>query len=537
MHPIRTAGKSFIGEQTVSKRIAVSLANKTEEGLIKIKCTGTEELPLDKIKEFQGALKKRTKAQKEKLLESLKTYGFSFPFFIWKNEGINWCLDGHGRLEVLNSLLNKDQLPTFPVVYVQAEDEAEAKKKLLQLNSQYGEIDTEGLQEFIDGIDIDMSEFEIPDINLDGLIEPKEEGAIPEVEEGEPICKLGDIWQLGNHRLMCGDSTNGERVDLLMDGRKADLGFTDPPYGMKKENEGVLNDNLNKDDLLEFNKKWIPLSLENIKENGSWYCWGMDEVLMDIYSEILKPMKRNGEITFRNLITWNKGSGQGMLSEEYRMYPIADEKCLFIMKGVQGFNNNSDNYYDGWEPIRKYLYDSRIAMGWDVPTMKGIVGHSDKSGDHWTSKSQWVLPTEKVYNKLKREAEKQRVEQGIENDAFKKEYDEIRKEFYSTRAYFDNTHEKQTNVWEFRRTTGEERKETGGHATPKPLELCGRAIKSSTREGELVLDLFGGSGSTLIACEKLKRVCYMMELDEKYCDVIIKRWENYTGEKAVKING
>lgn len=142
----------------------MSLANKTEEGLIKIKCTGTEELPLDKIKEFQGALKKRTKAQKEKLLESLKTYGFSFPFFIWKNEGINWCLDGHGRLEVLNSLLNKDQLPTFPVVYVQAEDEAEAKKKLLQLNSQYGEIDTEGLQEFIDGIDIDMSEFEIPEI-------------------------------------------------------------------------------------------------------------------------------------------------------------------------------------------------------------------------------------------------------------------------------------------------------------------------------------------------------------------------------------
>ena len=136
--------------------------------MIKIKCTGTEELPLDKIKEFQGALKKRTKAQKEKLLESLKTYGFSFPFFIWKNEGINWCLDGHGRLEVLKSLLNKDQLPTFPVVYVQAEDEAEAKKKLLQLNSQYGEIDTEGLQELIDGIDIDMSEFELFTRLVDG---------------------------------------------------------------------------------------------------------------------------------------------------------------------------------------------------------------------------------------------------------------------------------------------------------------------------------------------------------------------------------
>jgi DNA modification methylase len=81
----------------------------------------------------------------------------------------------------------------------------------------------------------------------------------------------------------------------------------------------------------------------------------------------------------------------------------------------------------------------------------------------------------------------------------------------------------------------EERELTGGHATPKPIALCARAIKSSSRENEIVLDVFGGSGSTLIACEQLNRICYMMELDPKYCDVIIKRWENLTGEKAVKI--
>lgn len=237
MHPIRTAGKSFIGEQTVSKRIAVSLANKTEEGLIKIKCTGTEELPLDKIKEFQGALKKRTKAQKEKLLESLKTYGFSFPFFIWKNEGINWCLDGHGRLEVLNSLLNKDQLPTFPVVYVQAEDEAEAKKKLLQLNSQYGEIDTEGLQEFIDGIDIDMSEFEIPDIQNKSLVEDDN------FDESEVEIKTdivyGDLFQIGRHRLLCGNAFISDDIVKLMGTQKADIAFTDPPYDLEKEDYAV----------------------------------------------------------------------------------------------------------------------------------------------------------------------------------------------------------------------------------------------------------------------------------------------------------
>ena len=92
------------------------------------------------------------------------------------------------------------------------------------------------------------------------------------------------------------------------------------------------------------------------------------------------------------------------------------------------------------------------------------------------------------------------------------------------------------NVWHFGKTSGEERELCGGHATPKPIALCSRGIKSSSREGEIVLDLFGGSGSTLIACEQLNRKCYMMELDPKYCDVIIKRYENLTGKKAVKMN-
>ena len=84
-------------------------------------------------------------------------------------------------------------------------------------------------------------------------------------------------------------------------------------------------------------------------------------------------------------------------------------------------------------------------------------------------------------------------------------------------------------------TSKKEREFTGGHATPKPIALCSRGIKSSSRENEIVLDVFGGSGSTLIACEQLDRVCYTMELDPKYCDVIIKRWETMTGEKAVRM--
>jgi DNA modification methylase len=317
-----------------------------------------------------------------------------------------------------------------------------------------------------------------------------------------------------------------------MDGKKADMVFTDPPYGMKKEKEGVLNDNLNYDDLLDFNREWIPLSFAVTKENGSWYCWGIDEPLMDIYSAIIKPMIKSQQATFRNLITWAKGHGQGQNSENTRSYAMADEKCLFVMCGVQGFNNNADNYFEGWEPLRDYLLAQRLKAGWDIPTMKKIAGHSNLSRDHWTCKSQWSMPTREVYQSFQ--------QWGIDNstdvfkreyDDLKREYDDLKREYYSTRAYFNNTHDNFNNVWEFDRhkRDGSE----GGHATPKPIELCERAIKSSSEKNNIVLDFFGGSGSTMIACEKNNRINYSIELDPKYCDVIIKRWQDFTGKQAI----
>ena len=473
---------------------------------------------------------------------SIKQFGWQQAIVV-DTEGV--IIAGHTRYKAAKKL----GLKTVPVKVADNLTDEQVKAYRLADNKtgELAEWDLDLLSAELDDIpDIDMTDFGF-DLADDKDPDEVVEDEAPEVdEENEPITKLGDIWQLGRHKLICGDSTDKATVERLMDGKKADMVFTDPPYGMKKEAEGVLNDNLNYDDLLAFNKRWIPLSFEFTKENGSWYCWGIDEPLMDIYSEILKPLKRGDKdhrITFRNLITWDKGNGQGQLSEDFRMYPIADEKCLFVMKGEQGFNTNADNYFEGWEPIRDYLLKSRLAMGWDVPTMKRIVGHSDLSRDHWTGKSQFNLPTEKVYNRLKEEAEKQRKEKGIENDAFKREYDDIKREYddikreyYTTRAYFDNTHDNMNNVWHFSRPDNKERESAGGHATPKPIALCSRAIKSSSREGETVLDLFGGSGSTLIACEQLGRVCYMCEISTHYCDVIIKRWENFTGQKAVKIS-
>lgn len=443
--------------------------------------------------------------------ESIEQFGFKVPIIIDK-QGV--IIAGHTRL------LAAKELGLEKVPCIMADDLNEEQVKAFRLAdnrvAEFSEWDMGLLSQEIECLDLDMTVFGF-DIAID---EPNDVEVIEdnyEVEPPkEPKAKYGQIYQLGRHRLMCGDSTKEEDVVKLMNGEKADMVFTDPPYGMKKEKDGVTNDNLNFDDLLEFNKKWIPLTFNNLKENGSWYCWGIDEPLMDIYSYILKPMAKKNEITFRNLITWDKGHGQGQLSSDFRMYPIADEKCLFVMCGVQGFNNNADNYFEAWEPLRNYLVEQKKIMGWNDADITKICGVTTVAR-HAFGKSQWELPTEENYKKMQKAAQ---------GDAFKREY-------YSTRAYFDNTHDNMNNVWHFNRAGKEERTE---HATPKPIALCSRGIKSSSRENEIVLDVFGGSGSTLIASEQLNRKCYMMECEPKWIDVIIDRWEKYTGKKAVLLN-
>lgn len=490
------------------------------------KIDGVQEVSLELLKPYENNAKIHSETQVKQIADSISEFGFLNPCLIDKDFNI---IAGHGRVMAAKLL----GMETVPCIFVEGLTEAQRRAYILADNrlTELGEWDFDKVQlelrELADmNFDVELTGFELEDYE-----EPKEIIEDDFSEDVEPITKLGDIWQLGRHRLICGDSTDPNVIEKLMDGEKADMVFTDPPYGMKKENEGVLNDNLNFDDLLDFNRRWIPLSFKALKDNGSWYCWGIDEPLMDIYSNILKPMAKENKITFRNLITWDKGNGQGQLSSGFMMYPIADEKCLFVVGGIQCLTLNADQYWEEYEPIRKYLYDERMKCGWDIPTMKTIAGHSDKSRDHWTSKSQFNLPTKEVYEKFQKWAKDHNVK------AFEKEYEQLRKEYEQLRAYFDNTHDNMNNVWHFDRAGKDEREYTGGHATPKPIALCSRAIKSSSREEENVLDVFGGSGSTLIACEQLNRTCFMAELDPHYCDVIINRWETFTGEKAVRLNG
>jgi len=350
---------------------------------------------------------------------------------------------------------------------------------------------------------------------------------------------LGDLFEIGPHRLLCGDSTDSDSISKLMNGEKAVLAHNDPPYGMKKENDGVLNDNLNYDDLLDFNREWIPLQFMHLKESASWYCWGIDQPLMDIYSGIIKPYIKQQKATFRNLLTWDKGNGQGQKAPEFRSYPNADEKCLFVMLGVQGFNNNADNYFEGFDPIRNYLIQEKEKTGLKNDEIKKL---TSSAHTHYWSKSQWAFPTEKDYNILRDHCKgvafgKEYEQIKKEYEQIKKEYEQIKKEYYSTRAYFDNTHDNMNNVWHFDRTNQKEREHTGGHATPKPIKLCERVIKSSSKENELVLDFFLGSGSTMVASHQLKRKCYGTELDPKYCQVIIDRMKKLDPSLVIKKNG
>jgi len=473
-----------------------------------------------------------TKDQYKGLRDSIERFGLVDPIIVNKHKDRkNIVVGGHQRIRIAQDLGFKK----IPCVEVDLDPDMERELNI-RLNRNTGEWDWDALANYFDVGELTEWGFTNDDLQFwtdeptEGLIDDDE---IPEVEEA--ITKSGDLWLLGEHRVLCGDATKKEDVERLMEGQRAELLHADPPYGMGKEKDGIINDNLYREKLDAFQMDWWESFRPYLEDNGSAYIWGNAEDLWRLwYAGGLKDSER---LTFRNEIIWDQGNvswGKDGMSGLRKFAPMG-ERCLFFMLGEQGFNNNADNYWDGWETIRNYLLQERLKMGWDIPTMKTIAGHSDKSRDHWTSKSQWSFPTREVYESFQRAAKDDAFKKECdgfkkEYDELKQEYDELKQEFYSTRAYFNNTHDNMTDVWQFERVQGEERH---GHATPKPVEMIERIIKSSSQEK--VIEPFLGSGSTLIACEKTSRKCYGMEIDPHYCDVIVKRWEEYTGNKAERI--
>jgi DNA modification methylase len=323
---------------------------------------------------------------------------------------------------------------------------------------------------------------------------------------------------------MCGDSTNMEHVAKLTNGKKAVLLHADPPYGMGKENDGVENDNLYANKLDAFQMLWWKTWRKHLEDNASAYIWGNPKDLWRLWW-------RNGlgdsePLTFRNEIVWAKPSGFGQNSELLRSFSPNTERALFFMLGEQGFNNNADNYWEGWEPIRSYLDSERIKSGLTTDECNKICGKQNMTQAAFT-KGGFRLILKEDYEKLREASKGKAFKQDY--DALKQDYDALKQEFYATRSFFDNAHDNMNEVWNANKVSGQERH---GHATPKPLELMQRVMKSSAPEQGLVFEPFGGSGSTLIGAEQTGRICYTMELTPAYVDVIVKRWENLTGKTA-----
>lgn len=365
------------------------------------------------------------------------------------------------------------------------------------------------------------------------LLDPVEITEPDDIPDRAPsITVPGDLWLLGPHRVLCGDSTNPTDVARLMNGRTAALLHADPPYGMGKEAEGVLNDNLYREKLDRFQMEWWAACRPHLDDNASAYIWGNAPDLWRLW--YLGGLADTEYFELRNEIVWDKKSTPGMSSDLMTQYPYATERCLFFQFGQQFLSNvNADEFPDAWQPLLDYLSGEANAANLTPADVKAVCGVGMYG--HWFTRSQFHVPAAKHYAALQAAYPKhfQRPWQEL-----KAEWDKVKgtgREIIngkqaSARSYFDNSHDVMRDVWEFSRVHGDER---FGHSTPKPVDMIARALKSSLPEEGIVLEPFGGTGSTLMAAQTTNRIAYTMELDPHYVDVICARYQQATGKQPI----
>lgn len=379
---------------------------------------------------------------------------------MWTNqEGERVIVEGHGR-KIALAELGHDKAPTISLDHL-TDEERRAYAIAHNQTTLMSGFDTDILAMEIESLgDFEMEEFGLEDLS----IEEKEYTDIDEVDpledEAPSRCSLGDVWVLGDHRLMCGDSTSESDVGKLMDGVAAGLILTDPPYnvaytGGTKDALTIENDSMTDAQFESFLTAAFKPSFDRLQPGSSFYIWHASRSQRQFENAI-----NAAGATVRQQLVWVKNH---------------------FTLGRSDFQNMHEPCFYGWKP--------GAAHRW----------YSDRK-----------QPT--VYE-----------------DAKPKDISKMKKselvEHCRTLLASMSTHLE--TVLRFDKPTV-----NAEHPTMKPVKMMGYLVENSTEEGDVVLDMFGGSGSTLVACEQLSRPCRTMELDPKYCDVILERWERLTGRKA-----
>ena len=436
----------------------------TPDNKIQVKAKGHTFLPIDRLLEFQGNLKRLTQQNREKLMASILEKGFIAPIFVWDDAGEYRLLDGHQRLKTLLWMRQQGwDIPMLPVDIIEADTEKDAKEKLLLIASQYGDFTTDGYKEFAEGLDLDTESvrlsdgtFELPE-SEDEDEDTKGDDNAPDIED-DPISKPGEIYHLGKHRLMCGDSTDSEQVAKLMDGEKADLWLTDPPYNVdyhgKTTGATIKNDKQEDAQFKAFLISAFKTALQNLKDGGAFYIWHGEG-----YNFRASMKECGGEI--RETLIWNKSSFV-ICRQDYQW---KHESCLY------GWKDGAGLYWDGGRS-QTTVFDEATEYNPKKMTKEEL-----------TILCQQLLEERKTVKTTVIDIEK--PARSIE------------------------------------------------HPTMKPVKLFQLQIENSTRKGEIVLDTFAGSGTTIIASEKAGRKARVMELDPKYCDVIRRRWTKWAEENGI----
>lgn len=375
-----------------------------------------EYIPIEDIKPYENNAKIHTEEQIEQIKKSIQEFGMNDPIGIWKD---NIIIEGHGRLMACKEL-GFNEVPVIRLDNL-TDNQRKAYTLIHNQTTMNTGFDLDILNEELQNIEIDMSDFGFDEIELDDIEEEKEtvEDEVPDIPE-EPKAKLGDIYQLGNHRLMCGDSTSVTDIDKLLNGNKIDMVYTDAPYGIS-----IVNDKTHK------------VGSANLAKNKE-------------YLQV-------------------KGDDTTETAQEFY------NSCISL--GIDKFIMWGGNYFTDFLPFSPswLIWDKRVDMS------------SNNFADGEMAWCNFKTPV-RIYHQL----------------------------------------------WNGMIREGE--REDRVHPTQKPVRMQTEILKDFTKENDNILDGFGGSGSTLIACEQTNRNCYMMEYEPHYIDVIIQRWENFTGNKAIKIN-